>query len=120
MFGQKKPPLKSDKLAERMRQVTSHEAPKFDPATLQRPAPSPKRAERRAVFRKAVLLLDDGERLEVAVKNLTTHGARVEFFMHHQLPERVTLIEPTLHIRTEAQVMWQDDGVAGLQFISGS
>lgn len=58
----------------------------------------------------------DGERLSVAIKNLSGSGARVEYFIRRELPPVVVLIEPSLRIRRRAKVVWQRDGVAGLAF----
>lgn len=68
---------------------------------------------------KARLCLADGEKLSVAIKNLSESGARVEYFIRRELPELVVLIEPTLRIRHRARVVWQRDGAAGLAFEIG-
>jgi hypothetical protein len=75
------------------------------------------RSERQAVFRQAVLVFLDQQRLQVALKSLSETGARVEYLTRMELPEEVTLIEPTLRLRRRARVVWQREGVAGLQFI---
>ncbi len=73
---------------------------------------------RQALFRQGMLILGNGERLTVAVKNVSATGARVEFFTRRDLPEFLTLVEPTLRIRSQARVVWQRDGAAGLEFIA--
>lgn len=65
------------------------------------------------------MCLADGEKLSVAIKNLSESGARVEYFIRRELPELVVLIEPTLRIRHRARVVWQRDGAAGLAFEIG-
>ena len=74
------------------------------------------RAVRQAVFRQGALILADGEKLSVALKDISVTGARVEFFTRRELPEFVVLVEPTLRIKSRARVVWQRDGVAGLAF----
>ncbi len=77
------------------------------------------RAIRQAVFRQGELILTDGEKIPVEVKNISATGANVEFFVRRELPERVILVELTLRIQTHARVAWQRDGVAGLAFTAG-
>ena len=95
---------------------------------VERPAPpksafTPKirvpRADRQAVYRQGTLVLADGEKFSVAIKNLSESGARVEYFIRRELPELVLLIEPTLRIKRRARVVWQRDGAAGLVFEPG-
>lgn len=64
-------------------------------------------------------MLAAGERLSVAIKNLSESGARVEYFVRRELPAFVVLIEPVLRIKHRARVVWQRDGVAGLAFETG-
>ena len=75
------------------------------------------RAFRRPFFRHGALLLEDGQRVNVAVKDLSVGGARVEFYQRVPLPENVLLCEPTLRLRCRAKVVWQTEGAAGLAFI---
>ncbi len=49
------------------------------------------RAVRQAVFRQGALILANGERMRVAVKDISMTGARVEFFARCELPELVVL-----------------------------
>ncbi|MDZ4690321.1 hypothetical protein [Terricaulis sp.] len=42
--------------------------------------------------------------------------ARVEYFVRRELPDFVTLVEPTLRVKSR-RVVWQRDGVAGLEFV---
>jgi hypothetical protein len=80
-------------------------------------APKTPRAPRQPVFRQATLAFDSGERMTVALKDVSETGARIEFMMITSLPPELLFIEPTLKIRRRARVMWQRDGVAGLLFL---
>lgn len=74
------------------------------------------RAFRRPFFRHGALVFEDGQRLNVAVKDLSEGGARVEYYVRTTLPDVVMLCEPTLRLRCKARVVWQSDGAAGLAF----
>ena len=76
-----------------------------------------KRAERTTGWRPGTLIFLGGERLKVVVKNISDTGARIEFVRSTQLPERVQLVEPIRGVKRSAYVIWQDWGVAGLQFV---
>jgi hypothetical protein len=75
------------------------------------------RAERERVFRQATLVFPDGHRMAVVVKDVSTTGARIEFFQHIRLPEEVMFLEATLKLRKRARVVWQEDGTVGLAFL---
>jgi len=109
MFGKFKPPT-NDLLNARMRNVVAR------PAASQSTPAHAARAERHAVFRNGALILPNGQKMAVAIKNLSETGARIEYFVRDELPSHVTLIEPTLKIRKLARVVWQNDHVAGLAF----
>lgn len=91
-------------------------APAYEP-----PKPSPgkaqQRAQRQPVYRQAVVVLGNGQRLQAALKNVSDSGARVDFFLNVELPEEVLIAEPTLKLRRRARVVWQEDRSAGLQFL---
>jgi hypothetical protein len=113
MFGKSKPPDASV-LANRVRNIT--ERPPV--AAVEKAPPRSKvRAPRQAVFRNATLTFDSGERMAVAVKDLSATGARVEFFRHVALPEIFLLTEPMMKLRRRVRVAWQRDGVAGVEFV---
>ena len=76
------------------------------------------RALRSKVFRQGVATLSGGERLEVAIKNLSSTGCRIEFFRQTTLTPRLTIEEPSIPLHFEAEVIWQGDGAAGLRVIS--
>ena len=106
MFGKR--PF-SDGLANRVRQL-SQRPPSATSST-------PKaRAERRPLFRNATLILANGQKLAVAITNLSSTGARIEFSANVDLNGAVTLIESILKLRRLARVTWRSDGAAGLKF----
>ena len=117
MFGKSKPP--KDQLSARVRALSAPPAPAQTaapsaPYSHKREAP---RNPRDPVFRSATLLLNEKERFAVVIKNLSATGARVEYFTKVELPPIVVLVESTLRLRQRARVVWQRDGVAGLEFI---
>ena len=75
------------------------------------------RALRVPAFKSATVQLITGERLDVILKNISATGARVEFMRDIQLSDRVYLREPTLQLSVWAYVVWQERGVAGLEFV---
>ena len=75
------------------------------------------RAPRQPTYKHATIQLRGGERLSVVVKNISRSGARIEFFRNVALSDVVFLMEPTLKLRTWAEVMWEREGVAGIRFI---
>ena len=118
MFKRNGPPSPKDRLADRVRSL-SDQSPTRLP--VEKPPPPPQksksRAERQPLYRQAAIVFDDGQRMTVALKNLSTTGARIEFFNKVDLPQELVLVEPTMRLRRRAHVAWQDDGVAGLIFI---
>lgn len=116
MFGKAKPNQGEGRLSERMRKAVERET--APPPTTHAIARQVERAVRQAVFRQGALILADGERFPVALKNISASGARVEYFTRRDLPEIVILVEPTLRIKSRARVVWQRDGVAGLSFVA--
>jgi len=75
------------------------------------------RAPRQSLFRTATLITSGGGRQNVALKDVSETGARVEFHTRGTLPEIVIIIEPMLKIHKRARVVWQEEGVAGLEFL---
>ncbi len=131
MFGKPKPPPKLGGLAERVRQVSQRDAPReaarnpllepfAEPKPLGRLPRTKSREDRDAVYRNGVIILEDGARITVAVKNLSRKGARIEYFIRQELPARVMIVEPSTKLRAMARVVWQTDGAAGLEFIAGA
>lgn len=110
MFG-KRSSARRDLLAQRVKQIG---AGVTDAAM---PGPSRAREPREAVFRNATLLSDDGQTMRVVIKSLSASGARIEFFNKWDLPGEIEIAEPMLKLRKRARVVWQRDGIAGLQFI---
>jgi hypothetical protein len=103
-------------LTDRLRQVAERKTQAF-----QEPAPPPRktteRAERRQVFREGYVILPSGQKLRVAIKNLSSTGARIEFLGQSELTDEVLLLAPMLELRQRARVVWQLNGAAGLHFI---
>lgn len=132
MFGRKTGSGK-DVLAERVRQLggsrppgaaaAPEAAPSYaGPATYASPTVAKstrqkERAPRQPLFRTATLVTSGGGKQNVAVKDLSATGARIEFHTRGDLPDIVILIEPTLKLSKRARVVWQEPGVAGLEFI---
>ena len=112
MFGKGKPPP-SSLLADRMRKAVERSAA---PTPALKQHPRTERSVRQAVYRQGTLVLAEGERLSVAIKDLSEGGARVEYFVRRELPDFVVLIESTLRIKHRARVIWRRDGAAGLAF----
>lgn len=114
MFGKAKPSQGESRLSERMRKAVERET--APPPAMHTFSRQVERAVRQAVFRQGALILADGEKFPVALKNISASGARVEYFTRRDLPEIVILVEPTLRIKSRARVVWQREGVAGLAF----
>lgn len=105
-----------DPLAHRMRKIAASSAAPED-VTYSSVQQTNKRAERTQTFKQGTITTRGGERIPVVVKNVSSTGARIEFFRDVQLGDHVLISEPTLQIRTWAEVMWQGHGVAGLRFV---
>lgn len=114
MFGKAKPPARQSRLDERVRKAVERPARSIAPPAWVKHI---ERAVRQAVFRQGALILGTGEKLPIALKNISSTGARVEFFVRRELPEFAVLAEPTLRIKSRVRVVWQRDGAAGLIFI---
>jgi hypothetical protein len=113
----KKPSNKpADPLGDRMKKIAGSAAP-GEEVTYSSVQQTNKRAERSLTFKQGTLTTRGGERVPVVVKNVSSTGVRVEFFRDVQLGDHVLLSEPTLQIRTWAEVMWQARGAAGLRFV---
>lgn len=110
VFG-KRPQSGKDGLTQRVRELGERSAAPIAPAQH-----SKHRQPRSAVFKNGSVILPDGARIIVVIKDLSAAGARVEFFARTVLPQEVLLVEPMLKLRRQARVVWQNDGAAGLQF----
>ncbi len=111
----KKTDNKPDPLADRMKKIAG--APPADEVVYSSVNPNAKRAERTLTFKQGTIQTRGGERIPVVLKNVSSTGARIEFFRDVTLGDHVLLTEPTLQIRTWAEVMWQSRGAAGLKFV---
>jgi hypothetical protein len=96
------------RLGERKSQAPSHEAT---------PAKSKGRPQRQPLYKQATVHCDGGQKVIVAVKNLSATGARIESRERIVLSGEVVLTEVTLGLQRRARVVWQDEGMAGLEFI---
>lgn len=103
-------------LTDRLRQV-SERKPAPLPKETSPPRKPKERADRRQLFRQGFVIFESGQKVRVAIKNVSETGARVEFFAQNELPDLLVLSEPTLNLRRRARVVWQRNGVAGLEFI---
>jgi hypothetical protein len=56
-----------------------------------------------------------GVRQQVAVRNASQTGVRIEFATSVSLPDRVLLSAPALGLRCWARVVWKDARSAGLE-----
>lgn len=116
MFKKPGPSIGKGVLEDRVRRLSaSKPALNFEKVLV--PQKQDARAPRQPVFRHGALVFEDGRRLSVVIKNLSTTGARIEFFVRTSLPDTMVLTEPTLPLKCRARVVWQREGVAGLRFI---
>src|SRR6185312_4199790 len=104
-------PGTSDLLLSRLKVIAEKPAGLPD---LSGPAALPLRAERRTVYRPAVLILERGERLDVVIKNFSDSGVRVEFFRRTPITHDVLLDEASLPLHGWMRLAWQRDGASGL------
>lgn len=105
MFGKSKQDRVSSELSQRVRQIVERDT--APPPQTNAWTRKVERAVRQAIFRQGALILADGEKLPVALKNISASGARIEYFVRRDLPERVILVEATLRIKAHARVVWQ-------------
>jgi hypothetical protein len=115
MVKKPEPTPNNNKLSERIAAIATR-APVAGSAPNAPPTEG-ERTIRRPVFRNATVELASGARLAVVAKNLSETGARIEFFAHAELPDRVMFMEPTANLRRQARVVWQKDGAAGIEFV---
>lgn len=109
----------------RMKAVTASQTPlPIQPQELnlgpaKRLTPYKARAPRAKVYKKAELILESGQRLEVIVRDLFEGGARVDFYSGSaDLAGRLLLKEPSLAINKWATLIWKSQNSAGLRFES--
>lgn len=130
MFGRKQA-SGGDALAARVRQLAE---PRPPASAIEPVEPAPKtyegpsvaksvrkqdRAQRHSLFRTATMITSGGARQNVALKDVSATGARIEFHTRTALPPEIIIIEPMAKLHTRARVVWQDEGIAGLEFIKG-
>lgn len=103
-----------DPLGDRMRKISGAPPPEEKTYTSIQDS---KRETRQATFKQATITTRGGERIAVVVKNVSQSGARIEYMRDVTLGDHVLLSEPTLRIKTWAEVMWETRGAAGLKFV---
>jgi hypothetical protein len=114
----KRPPSGKDLLTDRVRQLGARD--QLATPQVERGWSANTRAEREAVFKDASLILPDGHRIRVVIKDLNAEGARVEYFQQTRLPEFVEIAASMLKLKRRARVVWQNGAAAGLQFLDGT
>jgi hypothetical protein len=105
----------ADPLGDRMRKISG--APPAEERTYTTIHQDNKRETRQPTFKQATITTRGGERIPVVVKNVSPSGARIEYMKETTLGDHVLLSEPTLRIKTWAEVMWETRGAAGLKFV---
>lgn len=70
------------------------------------------------LFKGGAVKLPDGSLINVIITSLDTVGARIEFSERLVLPHHLTLYEPSFRVRAAAIVLWQQEGRAGLKFVT--
>ena len=73
---------------------------------------------RTPVFKPATLTLENRYKIPAIITDLTPTGALVRYTVRIDLPSRLVLIEHSLRLNTQARVVWQDFGEAGLEFLA--
>jgi hypothetical protein len=104
-----------DPLGDRMRKISGAAPP--EEKTYTSIHQDNKRSPRQATFKQATITTRGGERIAVVVKNVSDTGARIEYMREVSLGDHVLLSEPTLRIKTWAEVVWETRGAAGLRFV---
>jgi hypothetical protein len=104
-----------DPLGDRMRKISGAAPP--EEKTYTTVHQDNKRETRQPTFKQATITTRGGERIPVVVKNVSQSGARIEYMREVTLGDHVLLSEPTLRIKTWAEVMWETRGAAGLKFV---
>jgi len=108
-----------DSLANRMRAVVGPAVPAPGQGTPKRifGKTEQRQALRADKFKRACLILETGERVDVAVRNISEVGARIDFHGGAGgMSSHVTLMEPSLGLKKRARVIWKDQRSAGLSF----
>lgn len=115
MFEKSDRPIAKNALAERVRKLGERNAQAGSDGAS---APKAKgRSQRQPLYKQATVHCEGGPKLIVAVKNLSATGARIESSERMVLSAEVVLSEATLGLQRRARVVWQDERMAGLEFI---
>jgi hypothetical protein len=107
----------TDPLGDRMRKISGSPQLQPEERTYTTVHQDNKRSSRQPTFKQATITTRGGERIPVVVKNVSDTGARVEYMREVTLGDHVLISEPTLRIKTWAEVMWETRGAAGLKFV---
>jgi hypothetical protein len=75
------------------------------------------RESRDIVFKQGVAVLPHGERVRVAIKDISASGCRIEYFQNHSLEGHLTITEPSIPLNRRAEVIWQREVASGLRFL---
>jgi uncharacterized protein YijF (DUF1287 family) len=106
-----------DPLANRLKAIASKPALADSEYTDVADPKKDDRAKRQLTFKQGTLMMSAGERVDVVIKNISATGAKIQFFKHVILTQKVIMAEPTLRLRKWAEVVWQKEGEAGLRFL---
>lgn len=87
------------------------------PDAYQDAGPSDSRRGRKPTFKRATITLAHGEELPVIIRDLSSTGARLEYFQNRTLGPTLHIREPTTGIATKAVVIWQGERACGIQFV---
>jgi hypothetical protein len=112
MFGRKPP--SSGVLSQRIRLISERPGASASSATALRNKP---RAPRQALFRNATIETEAGERISVALKEISATGARIECIRRDALPDTFWLMEPMLKLARRVRIVWRKGGAVGVAFI---
>jgi hypothetical protein len=113
MFRKPASPMLAARLTDRMRTIREAPACEVHLDVSSRTVRMP----RRAVYRPATLVLEQGERLDVVIRDISASGVKVAFFRQTPISEMVLIDEASLPLKRWGKVVWQRDGASGLYFI---
>jgi hypothetical protein len=73
--------------------------------------------QRLPVFHDATLTIEGYFKVRAAITDLSPRGACIAYAVRVDLPSRIVIAAPGLAMERWARVVWQGDGVAGLEFL---
>lgn len=107
-------PAADARLSQRLKAITDKKPPPAD--AYETVSSSSRRPARTPTYKQAVIVLTGGEKFPVVIKNLSSTGAKVEFFQNREISGQVRLVEQSIDLNTVAEIAWQRDGMLGLIF----